>query len=395
MLCILGDAHPHLEFAPILPAIVAVLGKKLGPDDTLACVTAMIEGHSIPAYKRQDWAYFPLHRRDYLVFERVFEDLVGDFAPRLAKHLRRLQGERADFVPPWDRLLSNFFIGILPRELTLRIFDCYLVEGYKIILRFAIAHLLVRQDEILQSSDPEGATQAILHREEVPHASAQLIENYFQWAFRVKFDRSIIQRYRNRRRKHSMGDFDAEDKLLLFQRPLPHLSRPSSFMTDDNWASLWSWIPARYRLLDLHLAFTTAEHGRHLATLYERCSGREPLLLLVETMAGSIVGVYISKALTTSHGPRFYGSGETFIFSLKPRIARHPWRVASGSLAFICATEAFLAFGEGASDFGLWLDRPMSRITSSASATFGNEPLVNAKDPNDLLVYCAEVFSFV
>lgn len=392
LLCIVGDLHPHLEYAPIIPAITIILAKKLEPGEVLACVTAMIEGHSIPAYKRQDWAYFPLFRRDYLVFERVFEDLLGNFVPKISKLVAKFELLEADFVPPWNQLLSTFFVGILPREVVLRIFDVYLVEGYKVILRFAIAHVLVRQMRILEVSKcPRDLVEILLEPEEF---SLEQVQLYFKTAFQIKFDRAIIQRYKNRRRKHSFGDYDAEDKRLIFQRQLPQLQRPSRFVRDEEWASIWSWIPLRYRLLNLDLAFTTAEHGHLLSTLVTRCNDQEPLILLIETMPGKVLGVYFSKSLNFRHGPSFYGTGETFLFTLRPEAKKYPWDHLSDNHSFVCVTESFLACGTG-EQFGLWIDRYLTSLTSGPSVTFANGPLVDPRSPEDLGIYCIEVFRFV
>lgn len=391
LLCIIGSVHPQLEFTPLIPAIVAVLVKRLEPDDALACMAAMIEGHSIPAIKRQDWAYFPLHRRDYLVFGRVFEDLLQNHVPKVLKHVLKVQLLAPEYVPPWDKILSCFFVGILPREIIFRIFDSYLVEGYKIILRFAIAHVIIRQEAVLNTTSPMLINEALLRPEKF---STELQDRYVKAILNVKFDRSIIQRYRNRRRKHSVEDFDAEDKLLIFQRPLPQLNSPSSFMRDEDWAALWSWIPARFRLLNLELSFTTSEHGRHLLTLLNRCKTQEPILLLIETLSGKVLGAYISKALTLDYGPAFYGTGESFLFGIKPKTIKYEWDIKSGSSAFICITDSFVAMGTG-SDFGLWIDRFLEHVTSAASVTFKNEPLLDRNSPEDLQIYCLEAFTFV
>lgn len=392
MLCIIGYTHPQLEHTPIIPAIVAILTKYLDPNNVLACMTAIVDGHAISAYKRADWAYFPLHRRDYLVFERVFEDLMSKFVPKVARHINKIQIIFSDYAPCWDLILSSLFIGILPRELVVRIFDCYLVEGYKIILRFAIAHLIIRQTLVLLAKTAIQMDEALTRSVEY---TPELGEKYFETAMGVKFDRSMIQRYRNRRRKHSIGDYDPEDKLLIFQRPLPILKKPSSFMKDEDWASLWSWIPARYRLLDLELVFTTTEHGHHLSTLLYQVQELEPIILLIETISGKILGAYVSKALTTRYGPTFYGSGETFLFTTKPMAQQYSWDMRSNSNAFICVTDTFVAFGGGA-DFGLWLDKGLEQVISGSSHTFGiKNPFLDKNCRDDQQIYCLEVFRFL
>lgn len=578
ILCIIGDIHPELGYTPLIPPIVAILAKNLSdrPDDMLACMISMIDGHALPAGKQRQWAYFPLHRRDYLVFERVFEDLVTSFCPKVAKHIILVQLKDPTYAPKWELVLSGLFIGILPRELVLRIFDCYLTEGFKIILRFAVAHIIIRQKVILSARNGVQIDQAILkptyaidslplnstshhssddgakklaghfdsvsgasdinitalNRHEVvesigdalfgtqlfqndpskikppdssdpaqnfvmiskedlftntlnhdiskkaskvspkfqniacrsnsvdtirieshhgknfdindesllkqtlddqnfetfdeshfKHGFAQikhlnsvtrssdgspahylpptmdledaidskdnldppntsdpnqilskedfdlikkksqatadneirtlkykiqkdskrkpleiskttnaLIKLYFDTAKGVRFDRSQIERYRNRRRKHSMGDFDQEDRLLIFQRPMPTIRKPSSFMSVRDWTALWQWIPPRYRLLDVDLIFTLESDGRHLLNLFQNCAGVEPVILLVETASGGVVGGYLSRAIGLEHGQSFYGTGETFIFGLRPgEPRRYLWNPISSS----------------------------------------------------------------
>ena len=392
LLCVIGHAHPKLEYAPIIPAIVAVLCKFLEPKKVLACMAALIEGHSIAASKREDWAYFPLHQRDYLVFERVFEDLVKTFASKVHRQLMKIQIVHREFIPAWDRVLSGLFTSFLPCELVFRIFDLYIVEGYKVLLRFAIAHVMVRQDRLATCDNPASFNSALISPVD-PHDG--FTELYFKTATLVKFSRSLIQRYRNRRRKNSIENFDVEDRILIFQRPLPHLvHKSSSFMKDSDWAVLWSWIPPRFRLLNLGLTFTTAEHGRHILTLFDRCRESEPLLMLIETVSGKVIGAYISKSLTNEHGQRFYGTGETFIFSISPTPFKYDWKMSSGNMAFTCATDKFIAFGTG-EDFGLWIDKFLTRVSSGASTTFGNKPLLDSKTPDDLCIYCMEIFRFI
>lgn len=396
ILCIIAHNHPSLVYTPIIPVLVGLLLSWLEADQVLGCMASLIRGHAIPAAKRQDWSYFPLHRRDYLVFERVFEDLIHRFVPSVSKHIGRIQQEHRDYAPEWYRLLSELLLGIIPRPAVLRIMDAYLVEGYKVLLRFALAHLIRRQSAILASQTPAQVDEALFGAYgESQWNEQQEQRKLFKAAYAIHFSRTNINRYRSRNRKLSVGDFDTEDRLLIFHRPLPQLLHPSSFVREEEWAALWSWIPSRYRLLNLDLVYSSREHGRLLTTLYQRCATSEPLLLLIETHKGTAMGAYLSKSFQHRSGPTFYGTGECFLFSLRPRLAHYPWKTDSGSSSFISASDLFLACGTGGYDFGLWLDKYMNRVQSCRSTTYGNEPMVDARIPEDREVYCVEVFRFV
>lgn len=390
ILAVISEMHPELEYVPMIPAIATILDRRMKPDDTLACLAAIIEGHSIPAAKRQDWAYFPLHRRDHLVFERVFEDLLKSFAPKVHKHITKLQLRHPNYTPAWKELLYSLFIEILPSEIVLRIFDCYLVEGYKIILRFAIAHLLIRQDMILNCKAGDELNRAMLS----PREQVETVEAYFSEAMCVRFDRSIVQRYRIRRRKHSLDDFTVQERRVVFERLIPEINQTSILVNDEYLRYIWSSIPKRMTLLNLELAYASARDGRHLINVMRACAKAEPLLLVIVTESGKILGVYVSKALTLEHGAKFYGTGETFIFSLCPQPAKYDGAPTSGNQMFICVTDQFMAFGLG-KEFGLWIDKYVTQVFCSSSTTFNNPTLLNPSSPEDLRIREMEIFRFV
>ena len=72
------------------------------------------------------------------------------FAPNVSRHIIKIQLREPEFNPRWNRLLSEFFIGILPNSYIYKIFDAYIIEGYKVPLRFALAHIALQQDNLLK-----------------------------------------------------------------------------------------------------------------------------------------------------------------------------------------------------------------------------------------------------
>lgn len=341
ILTIFGHDHPLVEYAPLIPILAALFCQKMTPSNSLACLASMVKGQSIAMDKKQEWAYFPLHGRDYLIFERIFSDLVHKIVPKVSKHISKVQLHYTDYSPSWGKILFRIFLGIYPLDVIYRIIDCYLVEGYKVLYRFALAQLILRQDFILMTSTPQSLESAMFAPIDYG------VKEFFKTAFSLSFSRSTIWRYRSRNRKLSLGDFDTEDRLMIFYRPLPMLSKPSHIVTDPEWGHIWTWIPSRFRILNLDRVFTTSEHGRLLGNMYRNCAGFEPLIMIIETGAGRVLGVYISKSLQMRSGPSFFGTGETFIFSLRPTVSKYEWDPNCGNYSFICGTDTFLAFGIG------------------------------------------------
>lgn len=396
VLCIIGSAYPNLEYTPFVPVMVACFLAYLTPDDVLGAMASLIKGHSIPADKKLEWAYFPLNRRDFLVFQRVFEDLLKKLLPKIWRCIARCELENPNYVPDWKRILSTMFIEIYPLELVTRIIDAFLVEGYKIVLRFALGHLALRKRTIYAAKSWEELDFAMFSP--FHEISSLEVDKLFQLAFDFKFSRKDIWRYRNRNRKLSLEDFDMEDRVLIFHRPLPILLRPSEFVTEAQWSLIWSWIPARFRLLNLRLAFSTTDHGFSLQTLYSTCGGLEPLLMIVKTLEDSVFGAFLSKSFSNRSGNSFYGTGETFLFALHPDQQRFSWDHRSDSSAFICASSDFLAVGAGHSGFGLRIDDDLKLVWSNESFTFSSERLFRLDDSsekNNQIIQCLEIFSFI
>ncbi|KAG5459461.1 MAG: hypothetical protein BJ554DRAFT_134 [Olpidium bornovanus] len=216
--------------------------------------------------------------------------------------------------------------------------------------------------------------------------------------------------------------------------PKRKLPRPDveQILQDKDWLPIWKSVPSRHRLLDLRLAFTTAEHGRSIGTLFELTKGWQPMLLIVETTnLAKFGGTYSYSAFVrmlllslnerrySSSCPlsvyqrglakdrnRFGGSGETFLFDFTtdgayrvyPWVGAHP---ANGSPAhesngdpphgsnasmrekwikdmasfFVVADHHGIGVGGGGSGFGLWVNGDLTVAHSHECATFANRPL--------------------
>jgi hypothetical protein len=62
---------------------------------------------------------------------------------------------------------------------------------------------------------------------------------------------------------------------------------------------------------------STARHGISLQTLYRRAAGAPQTLLVVRDGGGHVFGAFSAEAWRVA--PRFYGTGETFVFQLEVR----------------------------------------------------------------------------
>jgi len=82
------------------------------------------------------------------VDQRVLMYIVNERLPRLADHLDRLRVSLPLLATPW---FMSMFVGELPTETVLRIWDCYFYEGPVMLFRVALALLMSAERSILAS----------------------------------------------------------------------------------------------------------------------------------------------------------------------------------------------------------------------------------------------------
>ena len=404
LLFLIAHRHPNLEFIPIFPAISAIFMLFYPDRIVFSLLESIIKtGHS--SIETKEWPFFPQNRRESLIFSKIFDDLLLKFLPNVSRQIFKLQLKEPEFNPRWNRLLSEFFIGILPNSYIMKIFDAYLVEGYKVPLRFALAHVALQQQNILEcqtSSEFHDCLMNCFNRSSSDNLGSSVgsVSNgpysfkvLQKTAYSLKFSRNILVRFKNRHRKLSLEDFGEGDLAIMLQKPIPKLNRTSSFLNDQDWANIWSWIPARFRILDLELLFVSSEHGFRLGTLFEKSLDYEPLLLVIETTDGNIFGTYLSRSLRNRTSRKFFGTGETFIFNLRPGPQVYQWNESFDNHQFIYGDENFLAIGCSSGKFGIWIDRDLNQVVSSPCDTFKNPSFIeNESGWSD--IYCIELYRF-
>ncbi|KAI9190420.1 hypothetical protein H9P43_001854 [Blastocladiella emersonii ATCC 22665] len=457
LLSILAYDYPHIEYCPFLPVIVVLLLHHVGPDDTLGSINWMIKRTLV---NHDVWTTFPTYKRDIKALNHAFAELVKSTLSKVWKHIELLNNTDK---PLWARWFCDFFIGVLPLDVIFHIMDSFLIEGHKVLLRYALALLESRSAAVLacvawddvracflleppKPKDPSAAASASAssgnNAQKLPSPVSPTVPTNV-WtgahtvnaaaltksAFAYKFSKKKLLEWRNAYHASKPGAGGHREGSLtdLIQGlsgtnvELPRLlhSEASAFMTTEDWAAVWKWVPARHKVAALELAFTTRKHGRALATFYDLCREREPTLLFIETMDGSVFGAFCpaSWPLSNRDFQKFFGTGETFVFTLKS--AGHnaaicfPWihatptggsaaattaaghgldlNVADSTNSFMWAGPNELIIGGGGKGQAIWIDKAMSNGWTATCSTFNNAPL--APTPK-FEISVIEVFSF-
>ena len=154
-------------------------------------------------------------------------------------------------------------------------------------------------------------------------------------------------------------------------------------------------IPARFAYSDWCLLYSTAVHGISLNTFYARTAGCGCCVLCIKDGSGNVFGAFCTEWREPSNPPKFYGCGETFLYSVErveglpplplgdqppPHEALHVHRWSGENAFFMFSHRDHLAMGSGG-HFGLWLDAELLHGTSGPSDTFRNECLCRQSAP--------------
>ncbi|XP_062863938.1 oxidation resistance protein 1 [Trichomycterus rosablanca] len=125
------------------------------------------------------------------------------------------------------------------------------------------------------------------------------------------------------------------------------------------------------------LAYSTSKHGASLKTLYRKLGASDsPVLLIIRDHNEQVFGGFLSHPLRPSD--TFYGTGETFLFLLRPRFKCFHW--TGENMFFIKGDLDSFAIGGGSGHFGLWVDEALYVGRSSPCYTFNNCSLSETSD---------------
>ena len=81
-----------------------------------------------------------------VVDQRVLLDLIQEKVPKLYNHLKQVEVDLTVFTLPW---FLTIFVDVLHHDVFLNIFDAFLLEGNKVVFRFAIALLKTCEPNLL------------------------------------------------------------------------------------------------------------------------------------------------------------------------------------------------------------------------------------------------------
>ncbi|XP_065706596.1 TBC1 domain family member 24 isoform X1 [Patagioenas fasciata] len=327
ILCI-ANQFPDISFCPALPSVIALLLHYSKDEAECFEQVCRILACNDPSKRLID--------QTFLAFESscmTFGDLVNKYCQAAHKLMVAVSEDVLEVYSDWQRWL----FGELPLVYIARVFDVFLVEGYKVLYRVALALLKffrkVRAGQPMESDSVQQDIRAFVRDIAKSVSPERLLEKAFAIRLLSRKEIHLLQ-IANEKALQRKGITVKQKSVASPKRQNVHLAVHaenfrSEIVSVKEMRDIWSWIPERFALCQPLLLFTTLEHGCSLNRFYSHSEGHEPTLLLIKTTAREVCGAYLS----TDWGERrrggsklsFFGTGECFVFRLQPEVERYEW----------------------------------------------------------------------
>ncbi|XP_045516220.1 GTPase-activating protein skywalker isoform X4 [Pieris brassicae] len=439
---VLGYACPDITYSPSLYPITAALLHFMPEEECYHCMASLVAS-------KEKMFITQTKLLNEVTWKTVMQ-IAKKHAKSAAQHLLRLSGA----IGP-ERIYADWqwwILAALPFPHLVRVLDCYFHEGLKVFYRVALAILILfHKHSTNQNSEwyaeatkngvdhaidkfcrnmPASPTKLLRTAFSIRALSSQYISRVFIKTEMTLKSKQVItgNRLVRSRSSDNLPTSQSQVNIQMMSHTLtiregshspgpralsmgvyPIQAIKSQILDHSELFTLWSWLPVRITMYQPVLLYTTEEHGCSLTTFYVRVEHHEPTLLMIKTCNNEVFGAYCStrwfeRNQKDERGNRqaYFGTGETFLFSLYPERAKYPWvgcsagdgkedqRVAHGSELFMAADSKMITIGGGDGQ-AIWMDENIRYGKTDRCSTFNNPPLCPS---GDFEIRVLEVYGF-
>ncbi|KAG7492064.1 hypothetical protein MATL_G00010540 [Megalops atlanticus] len=328
MSCV-ASQFPDISHCPALPAVTALLLHFSSDEACCFEQVCRLLACNEPGRRMLD--------QTFLAYESscmTFGDLANKYCPTAHKLIVATAQDVLEVYADW----MHWVLGDLPFSHVARVMDVFLVEGYKVLYRVALALLkFYRKQKSGQQQQPagqdtggvRGSIQAFVRGIASCVSPDKLLEKAF--AIRLFSRKEITLLQLTNEKSLQQKGITVKQRRRNVHLAVNAENFSSAIVSAKEMRDIWSWIPERFALCQPQLLFTTADHGCSLNRFYSHCEGFEPTLLLIKTTDGEVCGAYLStdweERKRGGNKLSFFGTGECFVFRMKPEMERYEWVV--------------------------------------------------------------------
>ncbi|XP_015835479.1 GTPase-activating protein skywalker isoform X3 [Tribolium castaneum] len=444
---VLGYACPDIVYSPTIYPICALLLHYMSEEQCYHCMASLVASKEKTFITQTKLLY----EVTWKTVMQICKKHVKGAAVHLQRHCNSSRAERIYMDWIWW-----IFQG-LPFQHLVRVMDCFFHEGIKVLYRTAMAILILfhkssssPSSEWLMEIQKNGIDSALnKFCKEMPVTPQKVLKVAFgirglssAYISRVFIRTEMVLKSKNvingsrqlvrSRSSENLPNSQSQNNIQMVSHTLTIRERMSEEMYNEMGAhspgprtlsmgiypiqninsrildhqdllTLWSWLPVRITMYQPILLYTTEEHGCSLTTFYVRVEHHEPTLLMIKTCNNEVFGAYCSsrwgeRNQKDDRGNRqaYFGTGETFLFSLYPERAKYQWvgiegdKVGHGAELFMAADSKMITIGGGEGQ-AIWMDENIRFGKTDRCQTFNNPPLCPS---GDFEIRVLEVYGF-
>ncbi|XP_015036247.1 GTPase-activating protein skywalker isoform X10 [Drosophila miranda] len=416
---VLGYDCPDITYSPVLYPITSILLHFMSEEEAYMCLAGLV-GSKEKVFINQTKLQHEVTWKTVMQIAKKHTKSAISYFQRICPGLKL---ERVFMDWCW------WILAGLPFQHLVRIMDCYFHEGIKVLYRVALVVLNLFHKECQSNNEwsPDNIKNDIGNAlikfcKKIPVSPAKLLHAAFsirglstQYISRIFIKTEMLLK--------SRSVLNSGSKQLIKSRSSDNLPTSQSQVNIQMMShtltirelhsescrnllfTLWSWLPVRITMYQPVLLYTTEEHGCSLTTFYVRVEQHEPTLLMIKTCNNEVFGAYCSsrwfeRNVKDDKGQRqaYFGTGETFLFSLYPERAKYPWVGIEGdkdlghsSELFMAADSKMITIGGGEGQ-AIWMDENIRFGKTDGCKTFNNPPLCPS---GDFEIRVLEVYGFV
>ncbi|XP_034101170.1 GTPase-activating protein skywalker isoform X12 [Drosophila albomicans] len=407
---VLGYDCPDITYSPVLYPITSLLLHFMSEEEAYLCLAGLVGS--------KEKTFINQTKLQHEVTWKTVMQIAKKHAKSAVAYFQRIcPGQKLERVfMDW----CWWILAGLPFQHLVRIMDCYFHEGIKVLYRVALVILNLFHKECQSNNEwsPDNIKNDIGNAlikfcKKIPVSPAKLLHAAFsirglstQYISRIFIKTEMLLKSRSVLNSGSkqLIKSRSSDNLPTSQSQV-NIQMMSHTLTIRELFTLWSWLPVRITMYQPVLLYTTEEHGCSLTTFYVRVEQHEPTLLMIKTCNNEVFGAYCSsrwfeRNVKDDKGQRqaYFGTGETFLFSLYPERAKYPWVGIEGdrdlghsSELFMAADSKMITIGGGEGQ-AIWMDENIRFGKTDSCKTFNNPPLCPS---GDFEIRVLEVYGFV
>ncbi|OWF40524.1 uncharacterized protein LOC110463658 [Mizuhopecten yessoensis] len=401
ILAVMHHTNPDITYCPTLFGLVSVFLHYMTPSDAYNCAYGLL---------RSKETFIMQTKVSFEATKMVIRDLTKTYAKSAYVNLVRNTNNIDGVFDSW----YWWIFRDLPFPHLVCIIDCFILEGIKVFYRAALAILILytkhtakRSRSSSRHGHADAATSIRQFCREFPFRTDKLLRTGFgvRGLTRKHIKKLQIKNemYINSRHLHTSASSQSMNgRRRANSGPTNiHIDGTSTIFTQDMLYTVWSWLPPRFAVCQPELLYTSEEHGTSLMTLYTRVEDHQPTLIVIKTTNDEVFGAFCSTYWRDrKHRTKnlsYFGTGETFIFTLNPKKQKYSWvglqqeDIPNTANMFLAGDNSMLTIGGGNGE-AIQLDANLLHCRTEKCDTFHNEPLCTGEDFTCKVV---EVYGFV